>query len=124
MVKPTAAAAEDELSGKGRPMLSHRIRALGFVGAALTILAFPTALAHGNPAPAVCPAPATVVDDGCTLRLTSVTADDVNGTITGTPVGGGVPLVLAGQADAYLKSEGFGDSPRIRSNSGMVRSTE
>jgi hypothetical protein len=40
-----------------------------------------------------------------------VSADNVNGTITGTPVGGGAAVTLAGQADAYLKSEGFGATP-------------
>ncbi|WP_264001091.1 hypothetical protein, partial [Mycolicibacterium gadium] len=61
------------------------------------------------PLPAIC-VPANVVDNVCTARLTSVTADAVNGTITGAPVGGGAAITLAGQGDAYLKSAGFGDS--------------
>jgi hypothetical protein len=52
-----------------------------------------------------------VVDNVCALRLTSVTADVVNGTITGTPVGGGAPITLSGPASAYLKSSGFGATP-------------
>jgi hypothetical protein len=64
--------------------------------------------AHAAPLPGFC-VPPTVVDNVCTARLTSVTADAVNGTITGTPVGGGTPITVAGQADAYLESAGFGD---------------
>jgi hypothetical protein len=44
-------------------------------------------------------------------RLISVTAESYNGTITGTPVGGGDPVTLWGENDAYQKSEGFGDAP-------------
>lgn len=66
--------------------------------------------AHAAPAlPGFC-VPSAVVDGVCTARLTSVTADVVNGTITGTPVGGGEAVTLAGQEDAYLKSEGFGET--------------
>jgi hypothetical protein len=84
------------------------------VGAAVAVLALPAALnvasAQAAPLPAFC-VPSTVVDDVCTARLTSVTADVVNGTITGTPVGGGAAVTLAGQEDAYQKSAGFGDAP-------------
>ncbi|MFB1295416.1 hypothetical protein ACAG24_007875 [Mycobacterium sp. pW049] len=80
----------------------------------LAVLAVPAALtaspAHAAPLPEVC-APAAVVDGVCTSRLVSVTADTVNGTITGTPVGGGPAITLAGPADAYRKSEGFGPTP-------------
>ncbi len=38
-----------------------------------------------------------------------MTADVVDGTITGTPVGAADPITLAGQEDAYLKSTGFAD---------------
>lgn len=62
------------------------------------------------PLPEFC-APAAVVDGVCTARLASVTTDVVNGTITGAPVDGGAAITLAGQADAYLKSEGFGATP-------------
>ncbi|GAY14993.1 hypothetical protein [Mycobacterium sp. shizuoka-1] len=76
--------------------------------AVLTLPAMLTAAsAHADPLPAFC-APAGVVDNVCTARLTSVTADVINGTITGTPVGGGTPVTLAGQLDAYQKSVGFG----------------
>lgn len=82
--------------------------------AAVCVLAMPAVLgvaqAHAAPLPDFC-VPADVVDDVCTARLTSVTDDVVNGTITGTPVGGGAAITLAGQDDAYLKSEGFPDAP-------------
>lgn len=64
--------------------------------------------AHAAPLPGFC---APTVDDLCTTRLTSVTTDVVNGTITGTPVGGTEAITLAGQGDAYLTSAGFGDAP-------------
>ena len=78
----------------------------------LAALAVPAVLgiapAHATPAlPASC-TPAAVVDGICTARLASVTADVINGTITGTPIGGTEAVTLAGPAEAYLKSEGFG----------------
>ncbi len=66
--------------------------------------------AHAVPLPEFC-VPSRVVDNVCTARLTAVTADAVDGTITGTPVDGGAAITLAGQGDAYLKSAGFGDTP-------------
>src|SRR3954470_15128151 len=95
-------------------MPNRRRRALATIGAAMSVLAGPAALniaeAHAAPLPGFC-LPPTVVDDVCTARLTSVTADVVNGTITGIPVGGGTAITLAGQEDAYLQSTGFGDAP-------------
>jgi hypothetical protein len=89
-------------------------RAMAAVGAAISVLALPatlnTAQAHAAPLPDFC-VPPNVVDDVCFARLTSVTADVINGTITGTPVGGAAAITLAGQEDAYLKSAGFGDAP-------------
>ncbi|MGW0161597.1 hypothetical protein ACWDUN_20035 [Mycobacterium sp. NPDC003323] len=79
------------------------VRSLPLV-AALTIAA--AAPAHAAPLPAFCGH-----GDICQTRLTSVTADVVDGTITGTPVGGGPALTLAGQQDAYLKSTGFTEAP-------------
>ncbi|MBX9979745.1 MAG: hypothetical protein K2Z76_09240 [Mycobacterium gordonae] len=82
--------------------------------AAIAVLVFPAVLgsaeAYAAPLPAFC-VPVNVVDNVCTVRLTSVTADVVNGTITGTPTGGGAAITLAGQAEAYLKSAGFGAAP-------------
>lgn len=82
--------------------------------AAVAVLALPVVLniapAHADPLPQFC-APSAVVDNVCTARLTSVTADVINGTITGTPVGGGSAVTLAGQLDAYQKSVGFGPTP-------------
>lgn len=79
----------------------------------MSLLALSAALniapAHADPLPGFC-APPSVVDDVCTVRMASVTADAVNGTITGTPVGGGTAITVAGQGDAYLKSVGFGDA--------------
>ncbi len=82
---------------------------MAVVGAAISGMAAPAAFAHADPLPDVC-TPASVVDDVCTARLASVTADAINGTITGKPVGGSTPITLAGQGDAYLKSDGFGDA--------------
>lgn len=66
--------------------------------------------AHAAPLPDFC-TPSMVVDNVCTARLTTVTADAVDGTITGTPVGGGSAVTLAGQLGAYEKSAGFGATP-------------
>jgi hypothetical protein len=82
-------------------------------GVALFACALPVVSAapgQADPLPTFC-APADVVDNVCTARLTSVTADVINGTITGAPVGGGAPITLAGQLDAYQKSAGFGAMP-------------
>ena len=66
---------------------------------ATAVLAFPAVLnaaqAHAAPLPDFCVS-SSVVDNVCTARLTSVTADVVNGTITGSPVGGGTAITLAG----------------------------
>lgn len=82
--------------------------------AALAVLSFTAALnvaqAQAAPLPAFC-VPPNVVDNVCTARLTSVSANVTDGTITGKPVGGGTAITLAGQADAYLKSAGFGAAP-------------
>ena len=82
--------------------------------AAGAFLALPAVLnvapAHADPLPAFC-GPSSVVDNVCTARLTSVTADAINGTITGAPVGDGTTITLAGQLDAYQNSAGFGDAP-------------
>ena len=95
-------------------MPNHFSRAVGAFCAAFSVLAVPAVLniapAHGAPLPGFC-VPPSVVDDVCTARLTSVTANAVDGTIIGTPVGGGAPTTFAGQGDAYLKSAGFGDAP-------------
>ncbi len=81
--------------------------------AAVAVVALPAVLniapAHADPLPEFC-VPSTVVDNVCTARLTSVTADAINGTITAAPVGGGAAITLAGQLDAYQKSAGFGDA--------------
>lgn len=87
-------------------MRSHRTLVAALVAPAV----LSTAPAHAAPLPEVC-TPAAVVDGVCTSRLVSVAADVVNGTITGTPVGGGAAITLSGQADAYVKSEGFGATP-------------
>jgi hypothetical protein len=95
-------------------MTNARNGAMATLGAAMAVLVFPTSLgaapALGAP-PSFCAPPAHLVDDMCEARLTSVTADNINGTITGTPIGGGPALTLAGPMDAYLKSQGFGDAP-------------
>jgi hypothetical protein len=84
------------------------------IGAAFSVLVLPTVVtiapAQAAPLPDFC-VPASVVDNVCTVRLMSVTADAVNGTITGMPVGGGTAITVAGQADAYQRSAGFGAAP-------------
>jgi hypothetical protein len=86
---------------------------LAAIGAGIAAVALPAILniapAHAAPLPDSC-VPPSVVDNVCTARLTSVTADAVDGTITGTPVGGGPAITVAGQEDAYQKSAGFGDA--------------
>lgn len=66
--------------------------------------------AHADPLPAFC-APPALVDNVCTVRLASVTANVSDGTITGSPVGGGQEITLSGPAEAYQKSSGFDDAP-------------
>ena len=90
-------------------MSTHRTRVAAATGAALFALALPVS-AYASPLPDVC-IPAVVVDNVCTVRLTSVTADAIDGTITGTPVGGGAAITLAGPLAAYQRSQGFGDVP-------------
>ncbi|VAZ72148.1 hypothetical protein LAUMK4_00868 [Mycobacterium persicum] len=89
---------------------SRRMTTIG----AIAVLSF-TALvnvaeAHGAPLPDLC-VPPNVVENVCTARLKSVTADVTDGTITGAPVGGGAAITLTGPTDAYLKSAGFGGTP-------------
>ncbi|MCF6385699.1 hypothetical protein L2K20_01845 [Mycobacterium sp. MBM] len=84
-------------------MNSFRLAGFGTLALGAVLTAAP---AQATPPPTLC-APDAV----CTVRLTSVTADVVDGTITGTPVGSTQAITLAGQADAYLMSDGFGDTP-------------
>lgn len=66
--------------------------------------------AHAAPLPAVCSS-ATTADGVCTVRLISLRANNIDGTITGIPVGAVAPITLAGELDAYLRSDGFGNAP-------------
>ena len=96
-------------------MPNDRIGSRAALTAAIFAAVFPTILsiapAHGAPGSDTCK-PATSGDDNvCIARLTSVTANTTDGTITGAPVGGGAAVTLWGQSDAYLKSAGFGDTP-------------
>ncbi|MCV7423313.1 hypothetical protein H7K45_22425 [Mycobacterium yunnanensis] len=61
--------------------------------------------------PPTCPPGAVVVDDGCSARFSVLSADDVNGTLTGTPAGGNAPITVFGEPQLYLPSTGFGGSP-------------
>jgi hypothetical protein len=91
-------------------VMSDRSRAFAAIGAAVSALAVLTiGPARADPLPDFCAAP-SVVDNICTTRLASVTADVINGTLTGSPVSGGAAITVAGQADAYQKSTGFGDT--------------
>jgi hypothetical protein len=89
-------------------------RAAAIMGTAILAFALPTVLntaaASGAPLPGFC-VPDRSVDGVCTARLSSVTTNAVDGTITGSPVGGGTAVTLAGQGDAYLKSAGFEATP-------------
>ena len=91
-------------------MLIDFSRVITAVSAIASATVINTAPAHAAPLPEFCVG-AGVVDNICTVRLISVTADAVNGTITGTPVGGATAITVAGQEDAYQKSAGFGDAP-------------
>lgn len=95
-------------------MANYRSGAMAALGAALSVPAFSIILnispAHAAPPPDICRPTAGGDDTACTARLSSVTADTAGGTITGTPVGGGAPVTLWGPADAYLKSQGFGNT--------------
>jgi hypothetical protein len=106
---------QNPTSSGDQPMPKDRAGTMAAVGAAMAVVVIPTmfgiAPAQGAPPVGFCAPPANLVDDVCTARLTAVTADNVNGTITGAPVGGGAALTLAGSIDAYLKSDGFGDAP-------------
>lgn len=88
-------------------MNSFRLAGAAALATAAVLWAAP---AHAAPLPDVC-VPAAVVDGICTTRLTSVTTDAVNGTLTGTPVAGTQPITLAGPGEAYLPSVGFGAAP-------------
>src|SRR6185312_225409 len=94
-------------------MVGHKTSPRAAAGAALSVFAVPAIISiapsYAAPAPDFCTPVGS--DDACSARLTSVTANTIDGTITGTPVDGGAPLTLSGQADAYLKSAGFGDTP-------------
>ncbi|AQT81368.1 hypothetical protein B1R94_22105 [Mycolicibacterium litorale] len=87
----------------------HRIIRTASIVVALGGAGLAVAPANAAPLPGVC-TPVNVVDDICTVRLASVTADVVNGTVTGTPIGSATAITLAGQGDAYLESAGFGDA--------------
>lgn len=90
-------------------MPNFRSRAMVTIGTGVSALAL-AAPTYGAPLPAFCQ-PSMVVDNVCTARLTSVTANAIDGTITGAPVGGGAAITLAGPLDAYRMSAGFGDAP-------------
>jgi hypothetical protein len=95
-------------------MSNDRGRAVAVVGAAVSALALSAVLnsapAHAAPLPGFC-GPSNTVDNVCAVRLQSVYSNAVDGTITGIPAGGGAPVVLSGERDAYLKSTGFGGAP-------------
>lgn len=88
-------------------MNSFRLAGAAALAAGAVLTAAPV---HAAPLPGFC-RPDVVVDGVCATRLVSVTDDAVDGTITGTPVGGTEAITLAGQGDAYLKSNGFGEAP-------------
>lgn len=63
-------------------------------------------------ATALTPIPVAVANPDCapaTVRLTSVSAEATDGTLTGTPAGTDTPIRLRGDLRAYHRSVGFGD---------------
>lgn len=89
-------------------MLEDCTRAVAATSAIVSALLFGPASAHADPPG--CPTGATSDESGCGARLSRVSADDVNGTLTGTPVGGSVPITVFGEPDFYLPSTGFGSA--------------
>jgi hypothetical protein len=110
-----ATSPDADLVRSDIPMPNDRIGSRAALTAAIFAAVFPTILtiapAHGTPGSDTCKPATNTGDNVCTARLTSVTANSTDGTITGTPVGGGAPITLWGQSDAYLRSEGFGNAP-------------
>ncbi|GLE53433.1 hypothetical protein [Mycobacterium montefiorense] len=92
-------------------MPDDRTSAIAAISAVLIPAVVGIASAHAAPLPEVCSSATTGADNVCSVRLTSVTANTIDGTITGIPVGGVAPITLAGQLNAYLRSAGFGNSP-------------
>lgn len=91
-------------------MSNNRIGAVT-VSIAFGFAALFLSLAPAQAKPSDCPTPAAVDGDACSGKLTSVTDDPTNFTITGRLVSGGNPVTLAGPAEAYLKSTGYAGSP-------------
>ena len=91
-------------------MTIRRSRAMAGIFTLVSV-AFVIASGPANAEPIDCPAGSIVDESGCSLRLVSVTADSAQGTMTGTPVGGSTPITVAGEADSYLPSTGFGSAP-------------
>ena len=86
-------------------MLNGFSRAMAAVSGIALATVMNTASAQAAPLPDFCVA-SSVVDNVCTVRLTTVTADVVNGTITGPPVGGDstVPTTAKPSAPARLSA--------------------
>lgn len=80
------------------------VAVLAFAG---VLLAVPAA-AGADPG---CPTGYTPDGDGCTARLTAVSADSTAGTLTGFPLGGMTPITIFGEPGFYLPSNGFGSAP-------------
>jgi hypothetical protein len=65
--------------------------------------------AHAEPGG--CPTGAATDGTTCVVKLTAVTANSADGSLTGTPAGGSAPITVMGQADSYQLSTGFGGNP-------------
>jgi hypothetical protein len=89
-------------------VMSRKLRAA--LGAAPTIVSLVLCAPPAVADPPGCPVGATADGHGCSARLASVTADQINGTLTGTPIGGSVPITIFGEPAFYLPSRGFGSA--------------
>ncbi|AQA03201.1 hypothetical protein BVC93_13100 [Mycobacterium sp. MS1601] len=85
-------------------MKTIQIAAIAFVFAATSAVVN----AHAEPS---CPDGYTPDSGGCVARLTAVSADSAEGTLTGTPIGGATPVTIFGEQRFYLPSAGFGSAP-------------
>lgn len=81
------------------------------VWGAIACAPFLLGIGSAHAEPLGCPTGATVDGSGCSLRLTLVTVNSTDGTMTVTPVGSSTPITIVGEPDSYLRSAGFGSDP-------------
>ena len=77
----------------------------------VAVLVFAGALLAGPPTAGAapgCPTGYTPDGAGCMARLSAVSANNTDGTLTGTPLGATTPVTIFGEPGFYLPSTGFG----------------